>query len=398
MLRLAIVSFVAFVSMGLAGCGGAALSGPTVPEAAITRCRIGASQSTLLVTEWSGADKANLEAALVRGGGVAVAFSGCQLRLVPACRLRGGYTWQRTTASTDYLEIQNQAELYAKMPLGAVSLEGELARSGSLTMSTTVSGQRRAVDVYPTDVLADPSCGDATHVIDAVSLGAFTLVAGGQESGRAAVQVAAGPPGSLSGSLSSSTRIVRAAGDAAACPMASDQAPDGNCASPVQVFLTPVPGRAEVAGPPGTVRADFVSADEDMRWDVYVDDRATCTTPCSVWVDPSRPVAMRTRESRPQTVAVKRVPLDRGPLQVSAEPRRNIQFLTGLTFTSLGGMAVVTGISLAGVGCSSDDRDFLCQPGIITGVAGAVVTAGAVWLLRNSFARVSVGAVFDGAR
>lgn len=377
------------------GCGAAAITGPTVPTAAITRCRIGASQSSLLVTEWSGADKANLEAAVVGGGGVAVAFSGCELRLVPACRLRGSYAWQPTTAATDYLAIENQAQLYAKLPLGALALEGELARAGSLTMSTTVAGQRRAVDVHAADVLADPSCHDATHVIDAVSLGAFVLSAGGDESSQLSADVRL--VGTASGQMSTRTRVVRSAGDSATCSTATAAAPAGNCASPVQVFLTPVPGRAETAGPPGTVRADFVSASEDARWDVYVDDRATCTTPCSVWVDPSRPLAMRTREDRPQTVAVRRIPTDRGPLQIEATPRRNLQFLTGLTFTSFGGIAVVAGVSLAGVGCSGDN-DTMCEAGIISGLAGAAVTAGAVWLLRRSFADVHVRPVFDGAR
>src|SRR6185295_15203925 len=91
-------------------------------------------------TEWPASEKANLEARL-REGAVVVSYSGCTLRMLPRCRARGGYQWRRTTTSTDVVEIRNSDELFAKMPVGAVSLEGELQRSGRLAVQTTVSGQ-----------------------------------------------------------------------------------------------------------------------------------------------------------------------------------------------------------------------------------------------------------------
>ena len=39
-----------------------------------------------LVTEWPASEKANLEVRL-REGAVAVAYSGCEMRLVPDCRV-----------------------------------------------------------------------------------------------------------------------------------------------------------------------------------------------------------------------------------------------------------------------------------------------------------------------
>src|SRR4029079_10566656 len=114
---------------------------PHIP-AEQARCRVAASQSSPLVTEWPAAEKANLEV-LLRSGTVAVACSGCSMRLLPECRVAGEYHWQQTTAATDSLEITDADEWFAKLPLGAASLEAELKRSGKLSVKTTVAGQLR---------------------------------------------------------------------------------------------------------------------------------------------------------------------------------------------------------------------------------------------------------------
>src|SRR3954467_8143218 len=82
---------------------------PRVP-AEQAKCRVAASQSSPLVTEWPGSEKANLEV-LLRSGTVAVAYSGCSMRLLPECRVKVEYHWQRTTPSTDSLEINDSDEL-----------------------------------------------------------------------------------------------------------------------------------------------------------------------------------------------------------------------------------------------------------------------------------------------
>lgn len=388
----AVAAALALVGTG-AGCATSAATGPLVPETPVlaSRCRAGASQNSVLVTEWSSAEKANVEA-MLRTGAIAVAFSGCELRPLPECRLPGHYTWNRTTLSSDRVEIRSDAELFAKLPLGAVALGGELRKSGELAVQTTVSGQARLVGMDASQVSADQRCADATHLINAMSIGAFVLTAGGTH--RASASVGAPIVGEARGSLAESAKIVRAAGRAEACAGATDQAPAADCASPLQVFLAPIPGRAEPEGPPGTVRVDFVSASADQRWDVYIDDHAACTTPCSGWVDPSRPVALRTREDRPQKLSVARLVTGAGPLQVAAQPRKDGQFVTAVTFTSLGGLAAITGITLLGVGCASDDRAGMCRAGGITLAAGIPVTLVSIWLLVKSFPSVRVRPLF----
>src|SRR6476659_4565336 len=64
------------------------------------RCQVAASQASPLVTEWPALEKANLEV-LLRTGAVAVAYSGCSMRVLPECKVRGVYQWTRTTPATD---------------------------------------------------------------------------------------------------------------------------------------------------------------------------------------------------------------------------------------------------------------------------------------------------------
>src|SRR5438477_921715 len=202
-------------TIAAAGCATGAASGPLVPAmpSVAAGCRLGASQTSVLVTEWAGAEKANLQA-MLGGGAIAVAFSGCEMRLLPACRLQGQYLWQRTTVTSDRIEINNEADLYAKLPLGAFSLGGELKKSGELAVETTVSGQARLQGMEPAMITADPACADATHVVTATSMGAFTLTAGGSEASNAELSVHG--IGSH-GKLGQTAKIVRGAGQSTAC-------------------------------------------------------------------------------------------------------------------------------------------------------------------------------------
>ena len=114
---------------------------PQIP-AEQARCRVAASQSSPLVTEWPASEKANLEV-LCATATVAVAYSGCSMRLLPECRVPGEYHWQQTTAATDSLEINDADELFAKLPLGAASLEARAQTLGQAVGKTTVAGQLR---------------------------------------------------------------------------------------------------------------------------------------------------------------------------------------------------------------------------------------------------------------
>jgi hypothetical protein len=391
----------ALLALASAGClwssgrKGAQQILPSVPSE-LGKCRVAASQSSPLVTEWPASEKANLEV-LSHSGAVAVAFSGCSLRVLPQCRVRGAYQWQRTTPSTDSLSINDSDELFAKLPLGAASLEGELKRTGKLVVKTVVAGQLRLDGAGVSDVPADGPCAQATHLVTALSVGAFSLTAGGERQGSVGASVSVGET-KLARELSAEQ--LRAAGDFDACAQGTADGPSGNCASPIQVFLTPLPGRAAEEGPPGTVKVDFVSANPAARWDVYSDDQVICTTPCARFVQPAHPVMLRARDESfgagADKVEVANLLEVGGPhLQLEAHPTARGQWVTGMTFMALTGMAVVTGVTLTPLGCSTG-MEGMCKAGIITLGAGAVTFAGSLWLFLDARPRAEVAPYTEG--
>src|SRR5262245_8869068 len=390
---------LAFLSAGLFGCMQRSSSAaarsvlPHVP-AEQARCRVAASQSSPLVTEWPASEKANLEV-LLRNGTVAVAYSGCSMRLLPECHVRGEYHWQRTTPATDSIEISDADELFAKLPLGAASLEGELKRSGKLSVKTTVSGQLRLENANVNEIPREGPCAQATHIVTGLSLGAFALTAGGQKERKLSASVSVGEAGLKA---ERSADLLRSAGDSDSCAQSTNESPHVNCASPIQAFLAPLPGRTEEEGPPGTVKVDFVSGDASSRWDVYADDVVICTTPCEKYVSAERPIMLRAREEpfwgSPDKVKVVNLlsHSGEGRLQLQAHATNRGKLATGITFTAFTGMGVITGITLTGVGGGSSDsfRGDMCKPGIISMVVSLPLLAGSIWLILDSLPRAEV--------
>jgi hypothetical protein len=372
------------------GAAGAAIPGVNGGPAA---CRYALSQGNPLLTEWPASEKANLET-MLRGGAIAVEFTGCAMKLLPGCRLGGRYLLDRTTLATDSIEIKSSDELLAKLPLGAASLEGELKRTGKLLVKTQVAGQARLSGLGPDQVPSSPECARATHLVGGLSVGAFSLLAGGEVSGGGSASFA--KIGEAGGKASRSLEQLRSAGDPDSCTQGDQYEPHFNCRSPIQAFLWRIPGRGgDAEAPAGTIKVDLISGNAAARWDVYFDDQVICTTPCSKWLDPSRPLLFRTRDEGYYGRGADKVRVEHlmpfantGMVQVAAMPTSQGQLATGIVFTSFGGMAVVTGLALAGVGCSDTaQHGGMCSAGLTTLLVGGLVTAGSILLMVNAMPR-----------
>jgi len=147
------------------------------------------------------------------------------------------------------------------------------------------------------------------------------------------------------------------------------------------------PGVQPVPLPASATRATFVSTGE-TRWDVRIDGNAACTTPCSLMVDPLRFVTLHSQDRAPTRLAVGYMP--QGDVLVQATPRAHGAFAAGVTFTTLTGMGLATGITLTAVGCSTD-RQTMCNAGLITGAASAVGLYLSIKLIQRAMPRVHVG-------
>ncbi len=380
---------------GSAACGPPGFVGAQLVQVPQTpgpelRCQVAASHENPLVTEWPASDKANLEARLADGS-VLVAYTGCALKILPSCRVRGSYRWRRTTTATDVVEINNADELYTKLPLGAVSLEGELQRTGRLAVQTTVSGQFQLTDFDPGTVPRAPECVGATHVLSALSVGAFKLKSGG--SGHVGGKVTVAVVGSGGGTSQSDESLVREAGSPALCGDADESHPHPECASPIQMFLQALPATVADRGPAGALKVKFLPVRPDEKWEVTVGDRSICTTPCEKWVDPAMPYALRydpgfwKRTERVEVPDLRTHATDER-VEVRVRPTREAEQLGGITATAFGGLGVVTGTVLTAVGCGGGGG--LCTGGLVTLPAGLLVLVPGIWMIVDAGAEVRI--------
>ena len=135
-----------------------------------------------------------------------------------------------------------------------------------------------------------------------------------------------------------------------------------------------------------STHATFMSTGE-TRWDIRVDGNAVCTTPCSLYIEPLRFVTMHSQDRNPEKLQVGTLP--QGPVLVRAQPRAQGAFAAGVTFTTLSGLGLATGITLTAVGCSTD-REGMCNAGLITGAASAVGLYLSIKLIRDALPRLHV--------
>ena len=149
------------------------------------------------------------------------------------------------------------------------------------------------------------------------------------------------------------------------------------------------PAAMPAAPPQPGVDTNFVSATA-MPWEVMVDQQAACVTPCRLLLARPSWITLRTRENRPVRLEVGQ--LGAVPTIVTAHNVQDGKYATGIVFTSFGGMALVTGITLGAVGYGRD-REGLRTAGLITGVAGGAMTLGGIWLMRAALPRASVRAL-----
>jgi hypothetical protein len=149
----------------------------------------------------------------------------------------------------------------------------------------------------------------------------------------------------------------------------------------------PQPPQPPQQPPPGSTHATFM-ATTDMQWDVTLGGQPACATPCQLWVPSLAFVSLHSHEERPVRIEVGYLP-QASNLVISAEPLHTGEYATGITFTALGGAALVTGITLGAVGYGTQDTG-MKNAGMITGVSGAIVLAGAIYLVNRALPKANI--------
>ena len=196
------------------------------------------------IIEWDATDMSSFES-YAANDIVVVRYEGCELQILDECRndsIRGSQGAYKpvewTAGSLEKLNIQNQGELYAKLPLGAATLGGRVSGGEKFSMEYYVAGTRNATrdSVYANDIATNPGCEGATHFVYGYNLGAFALGSAkdfSAEAGGSAYGFGVG------GKTSKTSQADKKGGDLGVCK--SDSATEvAGCKAPIRLTLRPI--------------------------------------------------------------------------------------------------------------------------------------------------------------
>lgn len=251
---------------GLVGCaGGGALDRPS--ETAVQRSALGeqrcvaeGDEQRLFVVDWDATDLASFQARAGRDL-VVVRYDRCRVTMLHGCSddgIAGRFGSYRkpveTSGGLETLSVRSDEELYAKLPLGAATFGGEVARGKGLDLTYFVSGVVDATRdrVHRADLEAEERCAGATHFVSSYALGAFSLASVDE----AAVGASAGVAGLGGGGRSTSrAQQLKKAGDIAVCTSLDPHA----CRVPVRLTLRPISDARAAGSAPAPATAGAAS-------------------------------------------------------------------------------------------------------------------------------------------
>jgi len=150
-----------------------------------------------------------------------------------------------------------------------------------------------------------------------------------------------------------------------------------------RVVLTP-PTNTLSDPPPGMVNVS-VQSEDGQQWQVRTASER-CVTPCTAQVSDAE--TLRLMNKNDDRILVPALAVEAPNTQhvmLVAEGTHTGEQANGIVFTTLGGMALVTGITLTAVGCSNTaERGGMCTAGLITGGVALPLTAFAIWLIVDA--------------
>src|SRR4051794_34652548 len=150
-----------------------------LPSQFRNKCDAAKGQLQPLIVEWSAPDRATLEAQ-ARHSQLVVRYRGCELEVLRSCTVpaRFAYKYTAITPKDELVTINSADQLYASIPVHAASFEGKLAQKGQLNASMTIVGMYEAPSLAPASDQLVGDCARATHVVSALTVGAFEFFAG----------------------------------------------------------------------------------------------------------------------------------------------------------------------------------------------------------------------------
>lgn len=206
---------------------------PSVPGA---RCSVTESEERPFIVEWDAASRNDLDVLVKQEGLVVVRYSGCEMSLLRDCRAPGSYKYVAATRQDESITVRNEDELWAKLPLGAASLEGAVQKGSQLRVDMSIVGKLvEDQAIFDLSRFRGTGCEGATHVVVGLTAGAFEVLSGADVAVSADAAV-------MGGATSKSSAVLRRAGKRAACDASTraDLRPPEGCGALLRLDLEPV--------------------------------------------------------------------------------------------------------------------------------------------------------------
>lgn len=220
------------------------------------RCDAAVVSQTPLVIGWAAAERGSLERRLDHGL-VVVRHRGCGIEVLRDCSVPGSaYRYGAFTGKRESVHMRSADDLWAELPAGAAALEAALRRWGALTVTMRLVGMYSAdrEGVRVDELVGD--CTNATHVVTAMQVGAYSLE--GEAVARRDAGVIESGTTRLGASSTTRRELLTHDGDPEACDRAtgSDAAPPSRCGAPLRLELVRL----------GERRDPVTTCPDDTQW------------------------------------------------------------------------------------------------------------------------------------
>ena len=239
--------FLALALPSFAGCGGALPPSEVkekpkaeLPSQFQNKCDAAKGQLRPLVVEWAAPDRAALEA-MAQHGQLVVRYEGCTFEVLRSCTAPASFAYKYTsiTPKDELVTMKSADELYASIPVHAASFEGKLSQQGQLNAAMTIVGTYEAPNLAPAADELSGECASATHVVAALTVGAFEFFAG--DANAAGVQASVLGAGAGAKHEASHETLSRdGAVEACKASKRGDANPPESCGALLRVELAPI--------------------------------------------------------------------------------------------------------------------------------------------------------------
>lgn len=215
---------------------------PTAGEAMGTKCGDEPAPWVIDLPD----ERANqLETEVKKGGVVLVKYDCQELKIVRGCDVAGAapYAYSGLAFEAKHKELEDTDSAQVALsggPAAVAKFEADYKNGAMLRIDYAAVGrQTTTTDVISRDMLSGPKCGEATHFVGAMDVGAFILSSAAAADINAAAE--AFGKGASAGSTSKVKNRARG-GNPSSCRKAGpdDPNPPSDCRSPLLVQLFPI--------------------------------------------------------------------------------------------------------------------------------------------------------------